>query len=212
MGWKLIYSTWKKGAVHLCSMCKKIQGDKEGFCGCQKHAHIHVPLRLNNSWGGCAELKVCHGVWGQPSRETHVYLMRRWWGGVHLEQERREGALVGRWRRCRARCRINSSGNAFYVPLVIGGLKSTPAGSCLSDWKRLQLQESGNRVGGGWRGGLLICFTQIGTYMWERISLTRTYLIYYDSSTTILNCATGLTMVRKMEKGINNYTQQPVPS
>lgn len=36
-----------------------------------------MPFYGNNSRGGSAELKVCHGVWEQPLRETTAFIFNR---------------------------------------------------------------------------------------------------------------------------------------
>lgn len=143
---------------------------------CQRHAHIHVPVWVNNSWRGCAELKVCHCVWGAAVEGDVAFIFDGEVDGVGFIKSRRgrRGALGGWWRRRWSAHYINPSGKAFFHPFGHwGGVKWW----CLSEWKQLQLQQSGNR----WRGRLLICFTQTGTYMWEHISLARTHLIYYNS-------------------------------
>lgn len=97
MGWKLINSTWNK-VPSTCAPCLRKEGvDKEG-CGCgglfiQRQAYIHVPFLVNNSWGSCAELKVCHGCWGLLPREMLPGCIYIWWldvmgrGSLEAEEE-----------------------------------------------------------------------------------------------------------------------------
>lgn len=64
---------------------------------CQRHAHIHVPVWVNNSWRGCAELKVCHCVWGAAVEGDVAFIFDGEVDGVGFIKSRRgrRGALGG---------------------------------------------------------------------------------------------------------------------
>lgn len=91
---------------------------------CQRHAHIHVPVWVNNSWRGCAELKVCHCVWGAAVEGDVVFIFDgevMGWGSLKAAEEGGGLWVVGEGGGGVHTLILTPQGRIFSIPLVIWG-------------------------------------------------------------------------------------------